>query len=109
METLIAPLYEPMVRIDAQTGRVEIVCLEVGGRKMIQLLNAAGSHANDACATDDFIPPALDIELSIALDEKPRAMILQPEGRELDFEYRDGRAYVRVDRVDIHSILEIVE
>lgn len=109
METLVAPLYEPMVRIEKQTGRIEVVCLEVEGKKMIQLINAAGSHANTACATDDLIPPALDIELSIALESAPKAIVLQPEGRELAYEYRNGRAYVRVDRIEIHSILEIIE
>ena len=109
MKAVVAPLYEPMVRIESQLGRLEIVCLDLKGKKMIQLINAAGSHANDLCATDDLIPPALDIELSIALSNAPRAVILQPEGRELSFEYRDGRAYLEVERVDIHSVLEIVE
>lgn len=109
MKALTAPLYDPMVRIESEVGRVEIVCLEKDGKKMIQLINAAGSHDNPMCATDDLIPPALDIELSIALSNAPKKIILQPEGKFLAFNYKNGRAYLRVDRIDIHSILEIVE
>ena len=109
MKEVTSDLYAPMVRIESIYGRLEIVCLEKSGKKMIQLVNAAGSHNNPMSATDDLIPPALDIELSIALPCAPRAIILQPEGKTLPFEYRDGRAYLKVDRVDIHSILEIVE
>ena len=108
IKTLTSPLYDPMVRIESQTGRIEIVCLEKDGKKMIQLLNAAGNHDNPMCATDDLIPPALDIKLSIALDKEPKKIILQPEGTSLPFEYRNERIYLKVDRVNIHSILEIV-
>ena len=102
-------LYTPTVRVESACGRIEIVPLLKDGRLMIQLVNAGGSHSFDACATDDCIPPALDIELSVAMPCKPKALLLQPEGKELPFEYRDGRAYVSIDRVDIHSIIEVCE
>ena len=101
-------LYDPLVRIEAVCGILEIVCLKKDGRLMIQLVNGGGNHANPTCATDDYIPPVLDIELSIALPEKPEKLILQPEGRILPFDYRNGRAHVKIDRLNIHSILEVV-
>jgi hypothetical protein len=76
---------------------------------MIQLVNAGGNHMDTALATDDYIPPVLDLELSIELPREPAKLILQPEGKELPFIYRDGRAYVSVPRVDIHSVIEVVE
>ena len=36
-------------------------------------------------------------------------MLLQPGGRELAFEYTDGRAYVKVDRLDMHGVIEVIE
>jgi hypothetical protein len=76
---------------------------------MVQLINAGGAHANSSCATDDYIPPVLDIELSIALDKKPSSLILQPNGIALDFEYENGKAKVKIPRVDIHNIIEVCE
>lgn len=102
-------LYTPIVKLEAVCGRLEIVPLMNNGKLMIQLVNAGGSHADNTCATDDYIPPVLDIKLSVALKNEPMALILQPEGISLPFEYKDGRAYVNVDRVDIHGIIEVCE
>jgi hypothetical protein len=88
-------------------GRLELVALRVGDTLTLQLVNANGTHADNACATDDCIPPVLDVTLSVALDAEPKAIVLQPEGRELAFTYRDGRAYFEIPRVDIHSAVEI--
>jgi hypothetical protein len=98
--------YEPLVKIENAIGRLEIVPLSKDGRLMIQLINAGGTHANSSCATDDYIPPVLDIELSIAFEKEPKALILQPEGIKLDFKYENGKANVKIPRIDIHNIIE---
>lgn len=109
LRRMLNGVYTPAVKLEHVTGLLEIMDLDVNGKQMIQLVNVGGSHFAINCATEDYIPPVLDIELSIALPKAPEKLILQPEGRELPFEYRDGRAYVKVDRVDIHSIIEVVE
>ena len=103
-----AGLYDPIARIESAVGRVEIVDLEKDGVLMLQLINANGTHADSAVATDDLIPPALDISLSIKLDKEPKALVLQPQGRELSYEYKDGRAYTTVERLDIHSVIQVM-
>jgi len=102
-------LYTPQARIESVCGMLEIVCLEKDGKLMLQLVNANGNHANPNCATEDIIPPLLDIEISIACEKEPVQMTLQPAGKALAFEYRNGRAYVKVDRVDMHSVIEVTE
>jgi hypothetical protein len=49
-----------------------------------------------------------DISLSIKLDKEPKALFLQPQGRELSYEYKDGRAYTTVERLDIHSVIQVM-
>jgi hypothetical protein len=100
-------LYSPIVRVEKACGVLEVVALDKDGTLMIQLVNACGTHANAECATDDHVPPTLDIEISIALSEAPSALILQPEGTSLPIEYKNGRAYTKIPRVDIHSIIEV--
>ena len=102
-------LYTPMVKVESAVGLIEIVALLKNEKKMIQLVNGGGNHADVHSATTDFIPPVWDIKLSIALDKEPKALTLQPEGKKLDFEYKNGRAYLTVDRVDIHSVIEVDE
>ena len=109
LKNIADSLYVPMVKNESVCGRPEIVALRKDGKTMIQIVNAGGNHMDTALATDDYIPPVLDLELSIELPKKPAKLILQPEGRELPVAYRDGRAYVSIPRVDIHSVIEIVE
>ncbi len=107
MKQLTESLYSPSVRVESACGRLEIVLLNKDGTKMLQLVNANGSHSDPFCATDDQIPPVLDIRLSVALGDVPQKLILQPQGKELNFTFANGRALVEVDRVDIHNIIQI--
>lgn len=109
MRKITDNLYTPMVKVESALGLIEIVPLMKDGKKMIQLINGGGSHTDTRAATYDFIPPVLDIKLSIALDKAPLALTLQPEGKKLDFEYKNGRTHITIDRVDIHSVIEVDE
>ena len=109
MKQITDGLYTPKVRVESVCGMLEITALKMGEKLTVQLVNGGGNHSYSSCATDDYIPPVLDIKLSVALDKKPEKLVLQPENKELEFEYKDGRAYVDVNRVDIHSIIEICE
>lgn len=100
-------LYTPLVRIEKALGFLDIVCLEKDGRILVQLLNGNGNHHNILCDTEDFIPPVIDIELSISQDIAEHRLVLQPEGKELDFYEKDGRIYIKLDRLDMHNVIEI--
>lgn len=110
MKKISNSLYEPIVKIDSAIGRLEIVALNKDGKTMIQLINAGGTHTDSACATDDCIPPVLDIKLSLSLPKEPKRLILQPEGKELPFsQSQNGKITTSINRVDIHSIIEIID
>ncbi len=109
IKTISGKLYTPLARIEKVCGMLEIVCLEKDGRMMLQLINANGNHSDITCDTEDFIPPVIDIKLSVAMDNMPSKVLLQPEGKELKFDYTEGRVYFDVDRVNIHNIIEFVK
>ncbi|MBR2474209.1 MAG: alpha-L-fucosidase [Clostridia bacterium] len=101
-------MYTPLAKIESVCGLLEIVCLEKDGHLMLQLVNANGEHANARCVTEETIPPVLDIKLSIKVDCPPEKLLLQPGNKPIDYEYRDGRIYFDVDRVNLHSIVEVI-
>ena len=110
MRKIANSLYEPIIRVEKANGRLEVVALEKDKKIMLQLVNAGGSHTNSSVTSDDYIPPVLDITLSLLLNNKPKKLILQPEGYELDFkDAPDGRITVNIDRIDIHNVIEVVE
>lgn len=105
----ILSLYEPMVRVDSSLGRLEIIVTKKDGKTMIQLVNAGGTHADRAVATDDYIPPVLDVKLTISASNAKK-LILHPEETELPITYNpDGKISCSIPRIDIYSILEICE
>ncbi len=108
MTKMLAKLYTPSVSIQKCEGTLEITDLLKDGKQFIQLVNANGRHTDSGCATEDSIPACRDIVLSIACDKEPKALIQRPCGRELKFRMKNGRAIVRLDRVDIHEIIEVV-
>jgi len=101
-------LYPSFVKIENAVGLLEIVALKKDGKLCIQLVNANGNHMSTSSATEDFIPPVVDITLRVALDNKPESVMLQPAGKALSFDYADETLTVNIDRVDIHEIVEII-
>ena len=108
MKDITSSLYTPIVQVKGSLGRIEVSVTEKDGKMMIQLVNAGGTHADSSSASDDYIPPVLDIDLVLSVSTKVNNLILQPEGAELPFKYEtDGKISVSVPRVDIHSIIEV--
>jgi hypothetical protein len=101
-------LYTPIVRTEA-LGLLETVLAEKEGRRYIHLINGNGLHAGRIASTEDFLPPILDVTLTVSCQKAPRALILRPEDRELPFTYENGTLTVKLDRVDLYDIIEIVE
>ncbi len=70
------------------------------------MVNANGNHRGRGAATEDRIPPCLDVELEIRCPEAPRSVTLQPAHEPLASVWRDGVLTVRAGRVDLHAIVE---
>ena len=104
---ILVRLYRPLVDVRRAVGILEINDLRKDGKLLVQLVNANGRHRAMTVLTENFLPPVLDIELAVRLDHCPAVVRLQPEGRDLDFNWADGVAVVRVPRVDVHAVVEI--
>ncbi len=107
IKALLARLYTPTAAVVSAEGLIEVSVLQKDGCLLVQLVNGNGGHRAGSVATEDFIPACRRVALSLVLKRRPEALILQPEGRELPFEYRDGRAEVTVDEVALHEIIEV--
>ena len=109
IKNLANDLYTPIAKVESVCGNLEIVCLEKDGKLMLQLVNMNGDHNNLQSATTRIIPPIVDAKLSIKRDKKPSKLIFQPAGKEIDFEWIDGKAYFTIDRIDMHNVVEVVD
>jgi hypothetical protein len=47
--------------------------------------------------------------VSLKTASKPAKIILQPEGKELKVNYANGKSTILIPKLEVHSILEIIE
>ena len=105
-ETITELAPETLVEVSG-SHLVHVAVNKLNHKTFINLINVAGEHTNQSAIGYDQVPALTDI--SVHLSGKPAKIILQPEGKVLDFTFANGKTKVVVPKLDIHSILEVVE
>ena len=77
------------------------------GRLSIHLVNTSGPHANAPDGGIKQIKPIGPLQVSIRLDQAPKSITMQPEGKPLGFKWANGKATVSVPQLKIYSILTV--
>jgi hypothetical protein len=49
------------------------------------------------------------LTVSVKTPSKPVKIVMQPEGKEMQFSYSNGKSTVLIPKLEIHSVLEIEE
>ena len=97
----------PMVEVKG-SHLVHITINELNNKTYINLINVAGEHTNSSAIGYDEIPPLANLTVRIRSANKPSKIMLQPEGRELKVDFKDGISTVPINKLAIHAILEII-
>ncbi len=79
----------------------------LNGKLYVNLINASGDHKSQNTIGYDEIPVLRDLTIALNTENKPRSIILQPEGKTLRFKYIKGKSIVNLPELRLHSILEI--
>lgn len=87
---------------------VEVAVSRLRGGLAIHLVNTSGAHWDAQKPLIESLEPVGPLDVAIRTPTKPSRITLQPEGKALAFEYRDGVARLAVPRLEVHGIL-IVE
>lgn len=107
LQAMVRELFpKPVVEV---TGShfVDVSVARNHGRLLVNLVNTSGPHEFDKEYVFDEIPPVGPLTLNLRLDRKPKSVVMQPEGRELEAAWRDGIAHITVPRLEIHSALVV--
>ena len=64
-----------------------------------------GEDAACTTLTFDEILPLRNIIIEIRCDKKPERIMLQPENKALDFEYGNGLAILRLEKIELYDII----
>jgi len=98
----------PEKRIEVSGSHlVHVAFNQLNNKTYINLINVAGEHTNQAAIGYDQVPALTD--LSVSIKGKPSKIILQPERKELNITFANGESTVLIPKLEIHSILEVIE
>ncbi len=97
----------PIVKVTG-SRMVHLTVNQLNGKLNVNLINVAGEHTNQSAIGYDEIPTVGYLTITIKTEKKPSKIILQPEGKEMEFIYQNGSAMLTVQELKIHSILEIM-
>ncbi len=88
---------------------VHVALNKLNGKTYINLINIAGEHTNQSAIGYDQVPALTDLTVTYKSEKKPVKIILQPQGKEMDFTFADGKATILLPKLEIHNILEVTE
>jgi len=99
-------LPEPIVEV-AGSQYVDVSPRMLNGRLSVHLVNTSGPHANAPDGIITEVEPIDPLMASIALEQSPKSIVMQPENKPLNFIWENGRATVTVPQLDLYSILVV--
>jgi len=103
---LVERLFTPMLSLEGPPT-IEVALRKKGTRLLAHLLNSTAMQVAGEYAVVDFVPAVGPLRIKLRLPAKPRRATLEPEGRALAGEWKNGVWSGTIDRVEIHSILAV--
>ncbi len=97
---------QPMLEVTG-SHLVNVTLNKTGNNYAVNLINMAGSHANNDVYVYDEVPKLGPLTLSLQLNKKPAKVSLQPANQPLEFKYENGKVITVVPQLAIHSIVLI--
>ncbi len=101
---VVAAVYQPDLRMEAPPA-VEPALRRKGARTLLHLVNTTGMQVAPEYAVVDTIPVAGPVRVSLRMAARPARVTLEPGGRAVAGEWKDGTWTGTVERVPIHEIL----
>lgn len=102
---LVAPLFEPAVKVTAPPT-VEVVLRRKAGRLLVHLLNGTGMQVAGDYATVDYVPPVAGVTLGFA--GQPKSVTLEPTGQKLEPVRSGGGWTVHLPPLEVHLVAVVV-
>jgi hypothetical protein len=101
---VVEAIYTPDLKLEAPPV-IEAALRRKDGKTLLHLVNCAGMQVAGDYAVSDYIPPTGPVSISLRLDRKPSRVTVEPGGRVLKGEWKDGAWTGALDRVEIHAVV----
>lgn len=95
------------VELDAP-HRLELIIRRRDDALLVNLINrGAGEALSPRRVVVEELPPVEHVTVRIRRDERPASVTVVPEDRPAEWRYDDGIVTIKLERVDIHSVVRI--
>jgi hypothetical protein len=105
-QALVAPLFEPLVRVEAPPT-VEVVLRRKAGRLLVHLLNTTNMQVAGEYATTDYVPAVGPVHVTLG-KTRPKEVRQMPAGLALTPVLKNGQWVVEIDRLALHEVISVV-
>lgn len=97
----------PIVKVKAPSCVDMSLRRTESGHLSVHLLNLANLPVSKHRAFVDYVPPIGNIKVEVVTEEKPRLVTWEPEGTELECQWKDGILSVNAPALEIHGAIHI--
>ena len=97
----------PIAYLKDGIKNVEIIPAKKDGKLIVNVINTSELYYDEMGKGYGDFPPVCDITIAIKCDKKPENIYIEPTHKPAEYEYDGKYAYVRIDKIDIHSIITI--
>ena len=97
---------DPLVRVSG-SHFIDVSIAADDNRLCVNLLNTSGPHGNTHVHVFDELPVLRDIEVKVAVKSRPRNVLLQPDGIELEYEFDGNSIAFKLEELNVHSVVVI--
>lgn len=107
-ELIASAEFEPKVTVSGEASDyAEVVLTQKGEKICVNILNTAGPHAVGSVRSYGQIPPLYDLTVKIKTEACPKTVKIGPDTYGARHEYGNGILTVHLDKLDIHTCIEL--
>lgn len=102
---LVRELFPAPIAEVTGSHEVDVCVARNHGKLLVNLVNTAGPHRTQSIL--DSIPRVGPLTVSIRTASRPSRVTLEPGGRALPYEFRDGKIRLSVPELPLHEIIAV--
>jgi hypothetical protein len=107
LNQIVAKLFpNPIVKVSG-SKLIHVTVNDLKGKMTINVINSGGQYNSNKIVTYDELPALTNLDLTIKLNQKPKKITQQPENLSLPFTWQNGRAIVKIPKLEFHSIVVV--
>ena len=107
LDGLVRELFpDPIIAVSG-SRYVDVTLNRVKDQLCVNLVNTAGPHQDDRVNVFDDIPAVGPLNVSVVYPQPPQSVRLQPGDHAAEFQYKNGKILLTVNRLDFHDIVVI--